>query len=84
MKLLATTEGIFARNGRRRHRSGHAQKLIEQGRIPRDQEVVICVTGNGLKTQESLEDKLLRPAIIRPSLAAFEGLLEKNLEGALV
>ncbi len=83
MKLLATTEGIFAETA-----GGVTvavtQKLIEQGRIPRDQEVVICVTGNGLKTHESLEDKLLRPAIIRPSLAAFEGLLEKNLEGALV
>ena len=42
----------------------------------------MCITGNGLKTQESLEEKLLRPAVIRPSLAAFEGLLEKNLEGA--
>ena len=83
MKLLATTEGIFAETA-----GGVTvavtQKLIEQGRIPRDQEVVICITGNGLKTQESLEDKLLRPAIIRPTLAAFEGLREKNLEGALV
>jgi threonine synthase len=83
MKLLATTEGIFAETA-----GGVTvavtQKLIEQGRIPRDQEIVICITGNGLKTQEALEDKLLRPAIIRPSLAAFEGLLEKNLEGALV
>jgi threonine synthase len=83
MKLLATTEGIFAETA-----GGVTvavtQKLIEQGRIPRDQEVVICITGNGLKTQESIEDKLLRPAIIRPTLAAFEGLREKNLEGALV
>jgi threonine synthase len=82
MKLLATTEGIFAETA-----GGVTvavtQKLIEQGRIPRDQEVVICITGNGLKTQESIEDKLLRPAVIRPTLAAFEGLLEKNLEGVL-
>jgi threonine synthase len=83
MKLLASTEGIFAETA-----GGVTvavtQKLIEQGRIPRDEEVVICITGNGLKTQESLEEKLLRPTVIRPSLPAFEGLLEKNLEGALV
>jgi threonine synthase len=83
MKLLATTEGIFAETA-----GGVTvavtQKLVDQGRIARDQEVVLCITGNGLKTQESLEDKLLRPAIIRPSLEAFEGLLEKSLESALV
>ena len=83
MKLLASTEGIFAETA-----GGVTvavtQKLIEQGRIPRDEEVVICITGNGLKTQDSLEEKLLRPTVIRPSLAAFDGLLEKSLEGALV
>ncbi len=83
MKLLATTEGIFAETA-----GGVTvavtQKLIEQGRIPRDEEVVICVTGNGLKTQESLEGKLMQPAVIRPSLAAFEGLLEKKMESVLV
>ena len=83
MKLLATTEGIFAETA-----GGVTvavtQKLIEQGRIPRDEEVVICVTGNGLKTQESLEGKLLQPAVIRPVLAAFEGLLDKKLESVLV
>ena len=83
MKLLATTEGIFAETA-----GGVTvavtQKLIEQGRIPRDQEVVICITGNGLKTQESLEDKLLQPVVIRPSLAAFEGLAREKEESVLV
>jgi len=28
-----------------------AKKLIEAGRIPRDEPIVICITGNGLKTR---------------------------------
>jgi threonine synthase len=83
IKLLASTEGVFAETA-----GGVTvavtQKLIEQGRISRDEEVVICITGNGLKTAEALEGKLLLPAVIRPSLATFEGLTEKKLEGALV
>src|SRR5437763_8259730 len=53
MALLARTEGIFAETA-----GGVtlavARKLIEQGRIPRDGEVVLCVTGNGLKTQDAI------------------------------
>ena len=67
MKLLARTEGIFAETA-----GGVTlavtRKLIEQGRIPRDEEVVVCVTGNGLKTQDAVAGCLERPAVINPSL----------------
>ena len=57
MKLLAETEGIWAETA-----GGVtlavAQKLIEQGRIDRDGSTVLCITGNGLKTQEALLGKL--------------------------
>ncbi len=53
MRLLAETEGIWAETA-----GGVtlavAQKLIEQGRIDRDESIVLCITGNGLKTQEPL------------------------------
>ena len=53
MVLLARTEGIFAETA-----GGVtvavARKLIEQGRIPRDEEIVLCITGNGLKTQDAV------------------------------
>ena len=53
MKLLAETEGIWAETA-----GGVtlavAQKLIEQGEIDRDESTVLCITGNGLKTQEAL------------------------------
>src|SRR5207245_5827114 len=50
MVLLGRTEGVFAETA-----GGVtvavARKLIEQGRIPRDEEIVLCITGNGLKTR---------------------------------
>jgi threonine synthase len=75
MALLARTEGIFAETA-----GGVtvavARKLIEQGRIPRDEEIVLCVTGNGLKTQDAVADCLERPAVIAPSLEEFTPLVE--------
>jgi threonine synthase len=69
--LLARTEGIFAETA-----GGVtlavARKLIEQGRIPRDEEIVLCVTGNGLKTQDAIAGVVEEPAVIRPTLDAFE------------
>jgi threonine synthase len=83
MALLGRTEGIFAETA-----GGVTvavtRKLIEQGRIPRDEEIVICITGNGLKTQDAVADCLERPAVIGPSLKEFEPLLEAAREPALV
>jgi threonine synthase len=83
MKLLARTEGIFAETA-----GGVtvavARKLIEQGRIDRDEEIVLCITGNGLKTQDAVSDSLERPALIRPSLEEFAPLVEGTREAALV
>jgi len=74
MKLLASTEGIFAETA-----GGVTlavtKRFIESGRIPRDEEIVICITGNGLKTQESLADSLEVPPLIQPKMDAFEALL---------
>ena len=73
MLLLARTEGVFAETA-----GGTAlavaKKLIESGRIPRHEEIVLCITGNGLKTQDAVFDVLEEPAVIAPTLAAFEEL----------
>jgi threonine synthase len=75
MKLLAETEGIWTETA-----GGVtlavAQKLIEQGRIDRDESIVICITGNGLKTQEPLFECMPRPVVIKPTLENFEAVLE--------
>jgi len=83
MLLLGRTEGIFAETA-----GGVtvavARKLIEQGRIPRDEEIVLCITGNGLKTQEAVSDAVEKLVVIKPSLEDFELLVEKTPEPALV
>ena len=64
-----------------------ARKLIESGRIPRNEEIVICITGNGLKTQDAVFEALEEPATIKPSLAEFKalaGLSQAVAEPALV
>jgi threonine synthase len=78
MLLLARTEGVFAETAGGTTVSV-LRKLLEQGRIPRDEEIVICVTGNGLKTQDAVFEAIEPPAVIKPTLAEFEAL-----SGALV
>ncbi len=74
MVLLGRTEGIFAETA-----GGVtvavARKLVEQGRIGRDDEVVLCVTGNGLKTQDAIAGVVESPAVIGPTLEEFEPLV---------
>jgi threonine synthase len=75
IQLLARTEGIFAETA-----GGVtvavARKLIEQGRIPRDEEIVLCITGNGLKTMDALYAAIEAPVVINPSLEAFDQLVD--------
>ena len=83
MVLLGKTEGIWAETA-----GGVTvavtRKLIEQGRIPRDEEIVLCVTGNGLKTQDAVTGLLAKPAVIKPSLEEFEAVAEGKREVVLV
>ena len=71
IRLLAENEGIFAETA-----GGVtvacAKRLIETGKIPRDQEAVLCITGHGLKTQEAIVGKCGEPRLIKPSLREFE------------
>ncbi len=75
MKLLASTEGIFTETA-----GGVTvavtRKLIEQKIIPRDESIVISITGNGLKTQEAVQHQIGRPTRIKPTLKSLEEQLE--------
>ncbi len=77
IKLLARTEGIFTETA-----GGVtvavAKKLIEQGRIPPDELIVISITGNGLKTQEAVSSKLDKVMRIEPNLNFFEKEMKKR------
>ncbi|HEV7298751.1 MAG TPA: threonine synthase [Tepidisphaeraceae bacterium] len=77
IKLLAKTEGIWTEPAGGTTLAA-AIKLIQQGRIPRDESIVVSITGNGLKTLEVVADDLPYPVVIEPKLSEFDGLLEAN------
>jgi len=71
MKLLGQTEGIFTETAGGVTLAA-TRKLIEEKRIPRDEPIVVCITGHGLKTQEAVMDHVGKPVRIKPTLASFE------------
>ena len=75
IQLLARTEGIFTEPA-----GGTTvavtKKLIEQGRIPRDESIVICITGNGYKTIEAVAGRAAEPQTINARLAEFDTLYQ--------
>ncbi|TLS77824.1 threonine synthase [Mariprofundus erugo] len=77
MRLLAETEGIFAETAGG-VTLGCAMKMIESGKLPRDESIVLCITGNGLKTQEAVVDAIDKPRIISASLKEFDILAEAD------
>jgi len=83
MLLLAQTEGVFAETA-----GGVtvavAKKLVQQGRIPINEEIVLCITGNGLKTPDALTERLGEPATIGTSLDEFISVMENTREPVLV
>ncbi|HIE42122.1 MAG TPA: threonine synthase [Nitrospinaceae bacterium] len=78
MKLLAETEGIFTETAGG-VTVGVTQKLVQQGRIKPDEVTVICITGNGLKTQEALAGCFNAPVVIEPKIDRFEEIFSKVL-----
>jgi threonine synthase len=78
MQLLAETEGIFTETAGG-VTVGVTQKLVEQKRIKPDEVTVICVTGNGLKTQEALADCYPPPPVIEPHIDNFEEIFANSL-----
>ena len=76
IKLLAATEGIFAETA-----GGVTvatlKKLVETGKIKKKDMTVAYITGNGLKTQEAVENSLSSPLKIEPHLSDFQEKLNK-------
>jgi threonine synthase len=77
MKLLAETEGIFTETA-----GGTTvavlKKLVEAGKISPDEKTVVYITGNGLKTMESVQGYIPEPLTIEPKLDSFERALERS------
>jgi threonine synthase len=71
IQLLAETEGIFTEPAGGTTLAG-AIDLIQRGLIPRDESIVVCVTGNGYKTAEVLGDRLAKPVRLSRAFKDFE------------
>ena len=71
--MLAETEGIFTETAGGVVISG-LKKLAESGAIKPDELTVAYITGNGLKTQEAVEE-VVNPLRVKPMLSSFEEAL---------
>jgi threonine synthase len=69
--LLARTEGIFTEAAGGTTLAATIA-LVERGVIPKDESVVVCITGNGYKTAEVMSDSLRPPTELGRSLKEFE------------
>jgi len=74
--LLARTEGIFTEPAGGTE-VAVAKKLIQKGRIPRDESIVISITGNGYKTLEVVARSIEKPFTIKATLQNFDELYQQ-------
>jgi threonine synthase len=76
IKLLARTEGIFTEPAGGTE-VAVAKKLIENGKIPRNESIVVSITGNGYKTLEAVARSVEKPFTINATLQNFDELYEQ-------
>jgi len=79
IQLLAETTGIFAETAGG-VTTAAAVQLAKSGKLGPDDEVVLCITGNGLKTLDPLVDALPAAPVIAPKLSAVAALVETNVQ----
>ena len=77
ISLLARTEGIFTEPAGGTTLAATI-KLVQSGVIPKDESVVVCITGNGYKTSGVMADQLDEPTKLGRSLREFEGFLAER------
>jgi threonine synthase len=74
--LLARTEGIFTEPAGGTE-VAVTKKLIQNGKIPRDESIVISITGNGYKTLEAVAASVEKPLTIPATLESFDELYQQ-------
>ena len=77
IRLLAETEGIFTEPAGGTTLAA-AIDLVDRGAIPRDESLVVCVTGNGYKTAEVVANKLASPVRLSRGFKDFEAWYESR------
>src|SRR2546421_2350928 len=74
IKLLAETAGVFTETAGGVTVAG-ALALARAGRLTPDDEVVLCITGNGLKTVEAVSGVLPEAPVIAPKVKEVAALV---------
>jgi threonine synthase len=75
IQLLAETEGIFTEPAGGTTLAATID-LVRRGVIGRDESVVVCITGNGYKTTEVMEGRMLAPVRLGRGFTEFEAWFE--------
>ena len=78
IRLLAETTGVFTETAGGVTVAA-ALALAQAGRFAPEDEVVLCITGNGLKTVEALQGALPDAPIIAPRIRELEALYGRDL-----
>jgi threonine synthase len=76
IRLLAETSGVFTETAGGVTVAG-AVALAASGHLGPDDEVVLCITGNGLKTIEAVSDRIHDLPTIAPRLRELAALVER-------
>ena len=77
VQLIAETEGIFTEPAGGTTMAC-ALKLIQNGSIPRDESIVVCITGNGYKTAEVMAARVKPPVQLGRALKEFDAFMEES------
>ncbi len=72
---MARTEGIFTEPA-----GGVSisvlQKMVEEGKIDKNDKVVCYITGNGLKATESIMQVLPQPTVYKPDINQISAVVQ--------
>ena len=77
IRLLAETTGVFTETAGGVTVAG-ALALAEAGHFHSDDEIVLCITGNGLKTTEAISDVLPAAPVIAPKVRDVAALVAER------
>ncbi|HEY6098874.1 MAG TPA: threonine synthase [Anaeromyxobacter sp.] len=75
IELLARTTGVFTETAGGVTVAA-ARKLAREGKLKPTDELVLCITGNGLKTIEAVQPALALAPVIPPKLGAVAALVD--------
>ena len=81
IRLLAETTGIFTETAGGATVSA-ALALAERGHFRADDEIVLCITGNGLKTADVLRDALDESPVVAPKVREVAALVSSSRASA--